>query len=724
MGCCMSSRQALAPEDQQESDAQAQSQKAPVDQQQQEKKGYVYGFIDVKDPEEFENVYSPMVEPTLEPYGGKLILKHALTPQMAGKMRMKVSKGFGTTGQWAFMLQFDTFEKAMGWFMGPEYAAVTEKRDQVADFKMAVVEGTPIQAGSGLVVGFFDMKKPEEFEDVYNPMVEPSLDPYGGKFAVKHALVPTMAAKMGMKETKGFGATGQVAFVLQFADFEKAMGWFTGPEYTSVIEKRDEVADFKMAVVESIQESFDLTRYTDAESLFDALAFSVEGLHPVRLVRMSWLLQQRGTVLKRRQELPDEAFVTADELRAVWEASGRGGRDHVAPIITISFCWDSREHPDPKGLQLSLVIDTLEHEFEKYSKAYGKFLGFSEMGVFWDWPSLLQGDPDKVREAKAAALQQGKSDDDAQAAADEAKRTPAEKAAFKHGLQETMDLWYAHQATTVFLLTQHPRERGSARECGYDQSGWTTYERCSAEQIKQVFRYDAHWNAVADLGQGLGATKAGRGWPLGPDEFDRLIEDRSFTNGADREAVKALFRRMSRAQLGGVTTLDFDGMPPPTPEQAAGLAGCLRLCARLEELDLGNCRIGPAGARALAGALPSMPRLEALDLPRHDIGDDGAQALAGALPSMTGLKELVLGGNGIGNGGAQALAGALRSMPGLQTLILYNNNIGDGGAQALAKVLPSATGLKKLDLYSNGISRDGQAALRAAWGSRGGNLNV
>ncbi|CAK0905715.1 unnamed protein product [Prorocentrum cordatum] len=359
---------------------------------------------------------------------------------------------------------------------------------------------------------------------------------------------------------------------------------------------------------------FDPTRYTDAASLFDALAFTVEGLHPVRLVRMSWLLQQRGTVLKRRQELPEEAFVSADELRAVWDASGRGGRDQVAPIISISFCWDSREHPDPNGVQLSLVIDTLEQERRKYSRACWSFKGFSEIGVFWDWASLLQGDRDKAETARAAALQEGKTKKDAQEASDEAYRTPAEKAAFQHGLQETMDLWYAHQATTVLLLTQHPRERGSTREFGYDQSGWTTYERCSAEQLKKVYREDAEWSAVADLGHGAGAAAAGRGWPMGPDQFDRLIEDRTFTNGSDREAVKALFRRMSRAQLGSVTKLDLDGMPPPTPEQAAGLAGCLRLCARLEKLHLMNCKIGPAGAEVLAGALPSVPHLRVLNL--------------------------------------------------------------------------------------------------------------
>ncbi|CAK0809624.1 unnamed protein product [Prorocentrum cordatum] len=63
-----------------------------------------------------------------------------------------------------------------------------------------------------------------------------------------------------------------------------------------------------------------------------------QGFHPMRLVRTSWLVQQCGTVLKRRQELPEETFVSAGELRAVWDDGERGGRDKVAPIIAISFC--------------------------------------------------------------------------------------------------------------------------------------------------------------------------------------------------------------------------------------------------------------------------------------------------------------------------------------------------------------------------------------------------
>jgi len=222
------------------------------------KKGYVYGFFDMKNPQEFKEVYSPMAEPTLDPYEGKFVCKYPLKDPIAEKMGLpaaKFSKGFGSTGMMAFILEFPTFEKAMGWFTGPEYAAVLGKRDEVADFRMAVVEGAPINSKAGLVMGFFDMKDPKEFSTVYSPMAEPTLDPYGGAFAIKYPLVPPMAAKMGLPEakySKGFGTTGQMAFVLQFADFEKAMGWFTGPEYAAVLGKRDEVSDFRMAVVSAM----------------------------------------------------------------------------------------------------------------------------------------------------------------------------------------------------------------------------------------------------------------------------------------------------------------------------------------------------------------------------------------------------------------------------------------------------------------------------------------
>ena len=56
------------------------------------------------------------------------------------------------------------------------------------------------------------------------------------------------------------------------------------------------------------------------------------------------------------------------------------------------------------------------------------------------------------------------------------------------------------------MLTQLPE--GCARKVGYGDSGWTTYERCSAEHIKKVYLYDAKWKLVLDLGTGDGEEQA------------------------------------------------------------------------------------------------------------------------------------------------------------------------------------------------------------------------
>ena len=152
------------------------------------------------------------------------------------------------------------------------------------------------------------------------------------------------------------------------------------------------------------------------------------------------------------------------------------------------------------------------------------------------------------------------------------------------------------------MLTQLPE--GTERKVGYDASGWTTYERRSAEQIKKFFLYDAKWKLVLDLGAGENAGTA-RNWPLDPDGFDALIEEKQFTNGADKGAVRALFRRMSVAQLGGIKKLDFDGMRPPTVEDAQQLGRCLGLCQHLEKCDLQSVGMTDETCAALFSTLAS-----------------------------------------------------------------------------------------------------------------------
>ena len=215
----------------------------------------------------------------------------------------------------------------------------------------------------------------------------------------------------------------------------------------------------------------------------------------------------------------------------------------------------------------------MEEEQAKYAEAQGSFKGFSDMGVFWDWLSIYQKDPklfdptqtpEAMSEAERPAfLEDLKAKRKFYGGEEyEMSRTPEEKEGFRYALHETMDLWYAHQGTTVYMLTKLPE--GSSRKVGYADSGWTSYERHSAEQIKKVYLVDAKWKLVLDLGAEE-AEKA-RNWPIGPDDFNTLIETKKFTNGADQDAVKKLYQKMSINQLGGIKMLDFTGIAPPTAE--------------------------------------------------------------------------------------------------------------------------------------------------------------
>ena len=358
--------------------------------------------------------------------------------------------------------------------------------------------------------------------------------------------------------------------------------------------------------------TINLKRYTEPESIWAAL----ETKH-VRLPKMSWLIQhaKNNGILPRRQELPEEAFISVQELKDLY---GKGNRDGVLPIIAISFCWDTAAHPDPRGKQLQTVAAMMEKEREKYATAHDSFEGFSEMGVFWDWLSIYQKDQD-------------------------GKRTPFEQEGFRFALHETMDLWYAHQGTTVYMLTQLPE--GSTRKVGYVDSGWTTYERCSAEQIKKFFLFDAQWKLVLDLGAEGDAAKA-RNWPVGPNDFDAMIDSKIFTNGADKDAVKALFRKMSINQLGGIETLDFDGMSCPSVEDARRLSGCLNFCLNLKRLDLCRVQLSDEAFKVMFSTLSSgaLASLKTLNLYGNQIGDTGLSALAKAItPGPSGKGALAPG---------------------------------------------------------------------------------
>ena len=174
----------------------------------------------------------------------------------------------------------------------------------------------------------------------------------------------------------------------------------------------------------------------------------------------------------------------------------------------------------------------------------------------------------------------------------------------------------------------------------------------------------ANFTLVLDLGAAEGEEAKQRGWPVGPDDFDVMIEARSFTNGSDKDAVKTLYRKTSTNQLGGVTKLNFNRMAAPSVEEARRLGGCLNLCVNLEKLWLSSVGMSDESFRALLASLSehALPKLEKLWLTYNKIEDAGMRALESAIAggAFPALKEIWVGNNPAGKEAQKAVEDALR----------------------------------------------------------------
>jgi hypothetical protein len=255
-----------------------------------------------------------------------------------------------------------------------------------------------------------------------------------------------------------------------------------------------------------------------------------------------------------------------------------------------------------------------------------------------------------------------------------------------------MDLWYAHSKTTVVLLTELPKKLPDSFDPKrtYESRGWTTFERCSAELGKTFTLQQAGWTLVIDLGEQRAAL---RRLPTTPERMGKLLQERSFTNGADQAQVLALYERTARAVLGGIKQLSFFGMPfdPKDPWRSPERLGqALNFCVNLKRLDLNFTGLTDKHLASISGVLSSgaLPQLEQLFLGFNRLGPRGVEALGSALISgvAPGLKVIFLIFDDLGDAGLQSFAAfiAMGMAPELQLFDLSFNDIGDAGAVALA----------------------------------------
>ena len=320
------------------------------------------------------------------------------------------------------------------------------------------------------------------------------------------------------------------------------------------------------------------SRYNAPEELF--LALEAGGGDATLTLRASWLKTQRGGRFpKRGDPLLPEATITVDELRAIHKASKC--EYGALPVIALSHFWRTKEHPDPDGETLELVIESLERRWEEFQSK-----GVTDLGIIVDWCALWQ-----------------------------TPRTPEQDVAFKAGLKG-INQWYAHRGTTVWLVTA-----GADRVKGlsYWDKGWTSFEFALAMLIKPANSSSLKdWAQVVDLGKSeLAQTEFARPALSEPLAFfgGHTYGAKTYTNGADRDNIVApKFRETMFEVMGGVCELNFNKLKWGDAEVEA-LAVVLPLCRQLSKLQLALNSFGDAGMIALSSAMGAMAQLQVHSVP-------------------------------------------------------------------------------------------------------------
>jgi len=360
------------------------------------------------------------------------------------------------------------------------------------------------------------------------------------------------------------------------------------------------------------------SRYTEFHYLISAVLREED----MKLVKGSWLLHYQTSGhsrFPRCQDIPPEGFWTAEEFESF---------QRLILTVAISYCWLHPVHPDPQGLHFQTLCRALRLRLEVTGPAK-----VEDIALFLDYCSL----PQKGEVGDRNSPSPGED------------RTPEEAQSFKKGLQQ-VNIVYAHQVIDTWMLQWTPKEIPN-----YMQRGWPFFERCVSSlikdaaklyDIKHMFDYQS-WQQVHDF------STEDRLPPITPAAFDKLLEEKHFTNGkTDFQFVKGKYAETFKDVVGGATELLFSGLGWGDLE-AEQLTHLLPFALCLETLCLGANHITTTGALLLAKAAKQCPTLRSIDFSGNGI-DDLLTVCQAWQESGKDPKELRIGGTSKPRPGAKA----------------------------------------------------------------------
>ena len=329
-------------------------------------------------------------------------------------------------------------------------------------------------------------------------------------------------------------------------------------------------------------DSVALRKFFSPEALLESIANG-----SIALVRGRWVVAhaEDGGKLKRRQDLPPEAFFSIDELRKLVAALGD---DWGLLFVAISYRWLSASNPDPDAFHLEIIAKVSKLYLKPVCKGYSasplvaafQRKGIStdevEFGLMWDFMSLHQKP-------------------------DGGDRTSEEGALFTLGLG-ALPIWYGHAETVMWMQPELPDGFGERMaELGlaetYDTSGWCFVESSVSAGVKHGDRrLNLGMRTEDAMGIAYGSDvipaelclnrvcSAQRQPPRDPEWVaQELRTTKKFTGKGDVPVVEALYRDYFEGITSTATILNFSNLQW-NDKEAATLASVLHHYTRLTQV--------------------------------------------------------------------------------------------------------------------------------------------
>jgi len=324
----------------------------------------------------------------------------------------------------------------------------------------------------------------------------------------------------------------------------------------------------------------------------------------VRLLSAAWLLAQpQDVAIQRCQELPQEAFLTAEVAVGLLQRRYN--------IVVMSYAWLTAQHPDPDCFHLR----TLRLYLRKHMDY---FVNFQDVGVFWDFASLR--------------LKPGNG-----------RRSQEEQGMLTAG-RASLGALYGGKRTVVVKLTTVPKATLSRgyRLTAYDTRGWCFCEAAIAAISKPADQLldlgaaaevladeSTTWEALRDCALGMGQP------PLLPEDMKSALERRSFADASDRPLVSEQYASFFSEAAANSVCLGLANQSAKgsgwSDLEVTQLCRALPAFKACKAVSLANhLALGGAALVSLRGKLPEVPALQRLVLPQHLQLTSEGQALIAA----------------------------------------------------------------------------------------------